>query len=402
MQEIYLDNNSTTIPCAYSKTLLNDWYNKCSNASANNVSGQAGSKLIEEVKKYVNRICSLNDEYYVIFTSGASESNCMIIRMVIDAWHKQIETIPNIVTSAIEHKSIIECLKQLEGEGRISITWVYPNLYGVINPIDVEKAIKNNTALVTIMFANNEIGSINPIKKIGEIAHNKNVPFHTDAVQMFGKLHINIPAFNIDALSMSFHKLYGPKGSGMLIINKKFVEDGKLCGLIAGTQQDSLRGGTENIPYIAASVGAMHQNFTDRQKKNEHLKKLKDLFLELIGKKYPIINYAKFKRTGKGKAFCIFGPDDKNGCLMNTLLLSVIDYDKQFCNVKFKKELEENGIIVSIGSACNTKSKNASHVIMSLKAPPIVRRGILRISFGDSNTEQEINKVAKIFLDIIG
>lgn len=411
---IYLDNNATTRTCDEATKVMTDWIQSCSNPSGSSWLSKASKMLIDKSQKYVNNLCSLKDKYYVLFTSGASESNCTVVQMVIEAWYRNVGSVPHIITSAVEHKSVLDCLKHMQESGRIELTVIEPDMYGIIDPQQVDDAIKKNTALVTIMFANNELGAINCVRKIGEAAHKHNVPFHTDAVQIFGKVQLDIPRFNIDALSMSFHKLYGPPGVGMLIISKAFVDGYGLKSQISGSQQHGLRGGTENIPGIAGATAAMVQNFKNRTVKNQHLMRLRNLLLDTLSRKIPIVPFSEFYDTGnlyetrggkphKGKAICILGPpkDQKNSYLPSTVLISCIDYDKPFCNVKFKKLLESQGVIVSIGSACNTSSKHASHVIQSIKAPPIVKRGILRVSFGDLNTTADVKNFALIFIKSI-
>jgi cysteine desulfurase len=425
---IYLDNNATTRVCDEATRLMTDWIQSCSNISSSNKLGLAGRDLVDKARAEVDRLCSLKGHYHILFTSGASESNCTVLHMVVDAWHKNVGTRPHIVSTSIEHKSILESLHQLSEAKRADVTLVEPNMYGIVDPADVEAAIKKNTALVTVMFANNELGSIQMVRKIGAIAHRHQVPFHTDAVQIFGKIAIDIPSFNIDALSMSFHKLYGPPGMGLLILRKTFVDGYKLQGQISGSQQAGLRGGTENLPGIAGATGALISNFRKRREKNARLEQLRALMLELLtcknpwGYLLPLVEYAEFYddasggaakkveprrlpmhiRTAKrGKALCILGPGEKNSYLPNTLLMSVVDYDKDFCNVKFKKMLETQGVIVSIGSACNTASKNASHVLTAVGAPPIIKRGVLRVSLGDLNTQTDIRNFARIFLQSV-
>jgi cysteine desulfurase len=196
---------------------------------------------------------------------------------------------------------------------------------------------------------------------------------------------------------------------GMLILKKAFVDGYGLQGQISGTQQHGLRGGTENIPGIAGAAAAIIQNFKSRKQKNTKLNQMRELCITLLSKSLPIIPYSDFYDTGDlyekldkhGKALCILGPENYQQYLPSTLLISIIDYDKPFCNIKFKKALEQHGIIVSIGSACNTNSKNSSHVIQSIKAPPVVRRGVLRISFGDYNTTDEVKEFAKIFINAV-
>lgn len=406
---IYLDNNATTRVCDDATRLMTDWIQSCSNISSSNKLGLAGRELVEKAHTAVNSLCQLHGGYHIIFTSGASESNCTILHMVVTAWQKNVGTRPHIVSTTIEHKGLLESLDQLQSQGRADVTLVEPNMYGIVDPADIDVAITKNTALVTVMFANNETGSIQMVRKIGEIAHRHKVPFHTDAVQIFGKLAINIPAFNIDALSMSFHKLYGPPGVGMLIIRKTFVDGYKLQSQIAGSQQAGLRGGTENLPGIAGAVGALVSTFRRRKEKNARLAQLRADLIALLtvknpwGAVLPRVAYSEFynreSHPGKrGKALCILGSDEKNSHLPNTVLMSVVDYDREFCNVNLKKTLDSQGVIVSIGSACNTANKNASHVLTAIGAPAIIKRGVLRVSLGDLNTNADVRNFAKIFL----
>jgi cysteine desulfurase len=409
---IYLDNNGTTRTCDVAARVMTDWIQSCSNPSGSSWLSQASKMLIEKAQASVAKINHLKNDYYVIFTSGASESNCTIIQMVVNAWYAHsAETKPHIVTTSVEHKSVLSCLMN----DRVDATFVEPNMYGVVDPADIEAAIRPNTVLVTVMFANNETGAINHVRRMAEIAHARGVPFHTDAVQIYGKLEIDIPTFGIDALSMSFHKLYGPMACGMLIVRKAFVDGYELKGVIAGSQQYGLRGGTEGVPNIAGGIAALVENFRSRDKKNAHLEALRHQIIKALGAKLPIIPYDQFydtddnpqptpKTRPKGKALCILGPPEtqKNNRLPNTILLSIIDYDHDFCNVKFKKQLETAGVIVSIGSACNTASKSASHVLEALRAPAIVKRGIIRISLGDLNTKAEVAEFCKIFLSLLG
>jgi cysteine desulfurase len=256
------------------------------------------------------------------------------------------------------------------------------------------------------MGANNEIGSINDVKSIGKICKKYNIPFHTDYVQLFGKHRVDLSDGLISSLSVSFHKLYGPLGIGLLIIDKKVMDKYNLCGLNA--TMDPLRGvkiGTPAVPLIAGAIVAMKDNFIKRSIKDKHLLKLRNYILDNLSSHISLFYYDDFitKKIKTIPKICImlFGPhkQDLEKYMHNTILLSVVTCDVQFCNVMLKKYLEKNNVIVSIGSACHTHSKNASHVIRSLNTPPMIRRGVLRISLIDSNTSAEINKFIKIFLD---
>lgn len=369
---IYLDNNGTTKLCKESIKAMNNWLDSCSNPSTGSILGIKAKQMIDNARKYIKKHCGDND-CKVIFTSGASESNCFIIRSIIDKYKGK--KVPTIITSAIEHKSILSLCKDLQDEKRIKLVIVNPDKYGHINPIDVEKKIKENKCikLVSIMAANNEIGTINSIKKIGLIAHKYKIPFHTDAVQIFGKYLMNMKKNNIDALSMSFHKLQGPMGIGMLVVGDNI----ELKSQISGSQQYNLRGGTENVPAIAGAVASIKKTFNNRDRKNKKLLRMRNYLIKELQK-----NKIKFVLLGS-----------KTNPLPNTVCIS-LQYEN-FCNVKLKKYLNKKGVIVSIGSACNTKSKKASHVLTAIKASKKIKRGVLRISMGDSNTKSDLDVFIK-------
>ncbi len=428
---IYFDNNGTTLLCNQAEKVMIKWL-KCYNASSDFSVASDARKLLKYAQDAIHKHCETGgpDKYVVLFTSGGTESNCTVIRMIIEAYHHNIiplaqgEIIPHLVTSSIEHHSILSCLHDLEENKRVEVTYVKPTIHGVITPNSVKEAIKENTCLVTIMYANNEIGTVNHIPEIAKITHEASnrlkqvmgfkftIPFHTDAVQLFGKHRIKMKgdgkSNDIDALSMSFHKLYGPKGVGLLIIKKSLVDGFGINGIMSGSQQHGLRGGTENIAGIAGSIEALKHTFKNRTDKNKHLLKLKKLLIELLGKKYKFADYADYVDQSKDKdrepiELVLLGPPiHEKKVLPNTILLSIVkNKGKPFCNVKFKKKLNRAGVAVSIGSACLTGDKNSSHVIQSINAPDIIKQGVIRISLGDNNTETEIRKFVKIFNHIL-
>ncbi len=394
---IYLDNNGTTQICEQSKKAMIGWLSSRSNPSADSVLARRARQMVEDAKKYILRHCGVRN-YSVVFTSGASESNCLILKSVAESYFLQTNTIPHIITSATEHKSILQCCADLAEQRRAYITYISPNCYGMINPALVKRAIRPNTALISIMAANNEIGCINDIAAISKVAISAKVPFHTDAVQLFGKK--KIPMKNIAAMSMSFHKLYGPMGIGMLLISKNLIKGYKLTGQIAGSQQNGMRGGTENIPAIAGVVASIQCTFTNRAKKNAYMCMLKKRLISGLEKKIPRGDYLDyFKTIPSRNEFVIIGPQHAGNCasmhaLPNTLLLSFAKNDGKFCNTRLKKDLDKKRIVVSVGSACSTSDAKASHVLRAIRAPPVIKRGIIRISLSDSTTAREIDTAA--------
>jgi cysteine desulfurase len=409
---VYLDNNATTIPPEKVGNFMSNWL-YCGNPSASYQSANAAKKLIENTKKYIYDVCETNDtKYSIIFNSGASEGNSFIIRASIESYYAKFKSKCHIITSSIEHKSIITCLNNLSNAGLVDVTYINPNIYGIVKVDNIENSIRKNTILISIMYANNEIGSINPISDIGKLCNKYKIPFHCDIVQAFGKYKINLEDLNINIATLSFHKLYGPAGIGACIINNDFTSGYGIKAQICGSQMGNLRGGTENIIGIAGSLAAMKYNFSNRNKKNEKLIKLRNSIYYALEKEFDegiIENYTEYSKSTelvKPFEFVLIGPNiNSNERLPNTLLIAfcknVEDKDEMFCNTKLKDELYKRGHIISIGSACNTQSDKASHIISNMKLNLIIRRGVVRISLGDNNKSKEIKEFIKNLIECI-
>ena len=401
---IYFDNNATTLICPNSKKVHSEWIG-CYNASSDSKIAKPAKMLLEKASDYVLAHCNVSSATHTaIFTSGGTESNCYIIRSCVKAYKKKLleknsNLKPHIITSSMEHHSIMDCINDLVSSGDIDVSYVSPTIYGTILAEDVEKEIRaGQTCLISIMFANNEVPVINNIEEIGHIAHANRIPMHSDCVQIFGKYKVDMIKHNIDALSASAHKFYGPKGVGLLIINNKLIEGYGLTAEINGTQQHHLRGGTENVAGIAALVAALTWNFSNRKVKNQKLFALRTYTLEKLRKMYPMgnfIDYVNEEQNMPPIEIVSLGPPEDNTAfiLPNTLLISVAkNRGKPFCNVELKKFLDTKNCVVSIGSACLTSSDKASHVLKAIGAPPVIKRGVIRISFGDYNAKAEIGK----------
>lgn len=402
---IYFDNNGTTKLCNEAIKEVTKWLSNYGNPSTDCKLANKSKEMINCGKNYILKHCGVNsNNYSVIFTSGATESNCFILRSMSSAYQKINKQKPHIIISAIEHPSIMACCKSLYDNKCIDLTYILPQSDGSIDPMDVKDAIKKNTCLISIMFANNETGTINNIEEIGKIAKQRKIPFHSDTVQIFGKMRLNIPKYNLDAISVSFHKFYSPLGIGLLIINNNLVNEYQLEGIINGTQQGGLRGGTESVPNIAGAIKGMNVNFINRPIKNKKLKELKLKCIEELEKYWPIIYYEDFDNKQIKNKFdevlVIIG--SKTNCLPNTLLLSFISFKSKICNTQLKKTLESKyNIIVAVGSACSTKSKLASHVLTNMNASDEIKRGVIRISFGDYNKLKEVTKFVKCYVSAI-
>lgn len=403
---IYLDNNATTLICKPAAVEFNRWLS-CFNPSSDSKIAQPAKLELEHAKKYILHHCNATN-HTVIFTSGATESNCFILKSTSESYANIKGIIPHVIISSMEHSSIIDVCKLMEEEGKIELTMVSPNIYGCILPENVEREIKKNTAIISIMYANNETGSINNVKEIANISHKHKIPFHSDCVQIFGKTKINIPELGLDAISVSFHKLYGPKGIGLLIINNDLISGYKLHGQILGHQQNGLRGGTENIPAIASSIEAMKWNFTNRKEKNINLLNMRNYIIDELGKSFTWGNYVDYvnpstsNQTSKKNdiELILLGPpvEHKQFYLPNTLSIAIAkNKEPPFCNINFKKALDRKGIVISIGAACLTSQSTSSHVLDAIMAPPVIKRGVIRISLGDYNTMDDVKKFCKVF-----
>lgn len=404
---IYFDNNATTLVCPPAKKVFMQWAS-CYNPSSDSKIAKPTRQILEKAQDAILDHCGVSTATHTaIFTSGATESNCLVIRSCVKAFRKKLiergsDLQPHIIISATEHHSIVECVHDLSESGELDVSYVEPAIYGNILADDVEKEIKPNTCLVSIMFGNNEIPVINNIERIGAVANKHGIPFHSDCVQVFGKFKIDIRKSNLDALSASAHKFYGLKGIGLLILNNDLIDGYGLTAEINGSQQRGLRGGTENVPAIASLMAALKFAFTNRKAKNKRLFDLRERLLAKLSAEYPMgdfINYASEEKELPAFELVSLGPpnDKKSYILPNTVLLAICkNKGKPFCNVELKKFLDAKNAVISIGSACLTSNDKASHVLNAIGAPPVVKRGVIRISFGDNNTAGEVDKFVNL------
>lgn len=399
--KVYLDNNATTLMPVSAVKAMVEWTNR-GNPSADYEAAKLAKKMLSSFKNYLLQLCQLNIEsqgYQVIFTSGASEANCMLIGAVVCSYRENMGKSPHMVVSSIEHKSILALVESYVDRGLLAVTYVKPMTSGHISPESVERAITAETALVVIMHANNETGALNDIASIGAKAHEKGIPFHSDTAQTFGKVLIKPVEFALDSFCVSFHKLHGPPGVGALIVKREFMEGYKLCPLIFGTQNDGRRGGTENLPGLGGAFAGLRWTETDRRAKNAKTSALKERLVLGLQKLRPVAVFEEYVTRTRVKKkpieiviLSMSMGRYKGKYLPGTLLLSIVKNAlPPVCNGKVKRDLETAGYIVSIGSACNTASTKASHVLGAMGADALIRAGTLRISIGDENTECEID-----------
>lgn len=403
---IYFDNNANTFMPKIVLDAYQQWMNR-GNPSAKYKSAEESRKLMNGFRLYLASLCEIELEgkngYSVIFTSGASESNSTIILSTIIAYKKHTGRIPHIITSEVEHSSVLMSCEHARDSGLAELT-ILPVVNWGIDLDDLAKSIKSNTALVTIMSANNETGVMFDIKNIGAICHKNNVPFHTDAVQLFPKSPIKPNSFNVDAFSVSFHKLHGPIGCGILVLKDSWITGYNLKGIISGTQNYELRGGTENYPAIIASFVATKDTYKGRTVKNSRLQKMTSRIIESLGKSCNVVFMEDFKATADYSAAApvtvvLIQPKNNDLVIPNTILVAV-DRPK-FCNKAAVALLEKEGVIVSVGSACHTGDDQSSHVVIAMGVPKSLQKKVLRISLGDGNTFEEVGMFVKKFVGVI-
>ena len=371
---VYADNAATT---PVSQTVLNAmlpyYTEKYGNPSSLYAVGREAKKALEEARENVaNHLGALPNE--IFFTSGGSEANNWAIKGVAHELAKKGKK--HIITSKFEHHAVLHTTEALEKEGfEVTYLEVYEN--GIVKPEDVEKAIREDTALVTIMYANNEIGTIQPISEIGAICKKHGVLFHTDAVQAVGNVKINVKEENIDLLSLSGHKLHAPKGVGALYVRRGI----RLPNLISGgAQERGKRAGTENVAGIVALSVAMDEAYANLGERNARLIRMRHRLIEGASKiERSRLNGDAVKRLPGNFNMCFEGIEGES------LLL----------------KLDFAGICASSGSACTSGSLDPSHVLLAIGLPHEIAHGSLRISFSDQNTEEDVDYILEVLPGIV-
>jgi len=374
MKRIYLDHAATT-PTANEvvESMIPFFSKNYGNASSLHKEGQICRRIIEECRRKMARFINAK-EGEIIFTSSGTESNNTVLKGI--AFSKLGKEKNHIIISKIEHHAILEPCKFLEKRG-FEITYLDVNKDGLVNPKDVEKAIKKNTLLVSIMHVNNEIGTIQPIGEIGKICKKKRVIFHTDAVQSFGKLAIDVNKLHIDLLSASAHKIYGPKGVGLLYIRRGIEIEPLLHG---GNHEFGLRSSTENVAGIVGFTKAMELCAKNMKKESRRLTYLRD---KLIGAVLKIpntrLNGHATTRIYNNANFSFRGIEGESLVM----------------------HLDMAGISASTGSACSTKELEPSHVLKAIGLDDIEAHGSLRLTLGRSTTEKDIEYTVRKIKDIV-
>jgi cysteine desulfurase len=374
VDRIYLDNAATTpVDKRVLEAMLPYYSDVFGNPSSLHSHGQEAKKAIEEAREKVAKALGADSEE-IYFTSGGSESDNWALKGVAYALKEKGN---HIITTEIEHHAVLHTCRYLEKEG-FKVTYLPVDEYGLVKPEDLKKAITDKTILVSIMFANNEIGTIEPIEELVKIAHEKNVYFHTDAVQAVGNIPIDVKKLDVDLLSLSAHKIYGPKGVGALYIKKGV----KIHSLIqGGTQERNRRAGTENVPGIVG-LGEAIELITKNL--DSHINKLTFLRDKLINGILEKIPYTRLNGHPTKRL-----PGNVN------VSFEFIDGESLILN------LDMAGICASSGSACTSGSLEPSHVLLAIGLSKELARGSLRLTIGKDNTEEDIDKVLEALPQIV-
>ncbi|MFC1482856.1 cysteine desulfurase NifS [Candidatus Margulisiibacteriota bacterium] len=372
---VYLDHNATTYTDSRVIKAMEPYFTKeYGNPSSVYRSAQKNKQKIEEAREAIKNILHAPQDSKLIFTGNGSESDNLAIKGIAYA-NKQKGK--HIITSQTEHHAVLHTCQYLEKQG-FEVTYAPVNNEGIVDVDFIHDALRDDTILISIMYANNETGVIQPIEYITQIAHNKNVLLHTDAVQVVGKKKINIESLGVDLLTMSAHKFYGPKGVGALYMRKGIKIDPQIHG---GDQEFKLRAGTENIAGIIGMTEALKIADKECEEKWKKEKEMRDGLEKGLLEKIPdcIVNGHREKR------------------LANTLNI-IVQYVE---GESMLLHLDDAGIAASSGSACTSGSLDPSHVLLAMGISAAIAHGSLRFSFGKVNTMNDVKYVLEILPPIV-
>ncbi len=374
MKTVYVDNAATTAMSDTAIKAMTPYLKEVyGNPSSLHTVGQVAKEALEKFRAEIAQ-CLNCDAREVYFTSGGSEADNQAIRSAAANGARKGKK--HIVTTAFEHHAVLHTLKKLEKEG-FEVTYLPVHADGLITASEVEAAIRPDTALVTVMYANNEVGTILPIREIGEVCRKAQVVFHTDAVQAVGHIPVDVQADNIDMLSLSAHKFHGPKGVGALYCRRGIVLNTFVDG---GAQERGKRAGTENIAGIAAMAAALKEACANMEKTAKHVTALRDGLIDgLLKIPHSKLNGDRVKRLPSNINMCFEGIEGE-GLLLH---------------------LDARGICASSGSACTSGSLDPSHVLLALGLPHEVAHGSLRISLSEGNTQKDAEEILKAVPEVV-
>lgn len=371
---IYADNAATTrMSRAVIDAMIPLMEERYGNPSSLYSIGQQAREELEhareEIASYINA-----EPREVLFTSGGSEADNQAIRSVAEIGRKAGKM--HIISTAFEHHAVLHTLKRLEDEG-FSVTLLDVHEDGLVRVEDLESAIREDTCLVTIMFANNEIGTVQPIRELGAVCRRHGIPFHTDAVQAMGHLPIDVEADNIDLLSASAHKFHGPKGVGFLYARKGI----RLTNLIeGGAQEHGKRAGTENVVSAVGMAVALRESIANMEGDAAHMAALRDrLIAGLREIPHSVLNGDAVRRLPGNVSFCFEGIEGESLLLL----------------------LDDRGICASSGSACTSGSLEPSHVLLAIGRVHDVAHGSLRLTLDEGATEEEVDYIIRNVREVV-
>ena len=371
---IYADNAATTkMSAAAIQTMIDSAQNDWGNPSSLYAHGQRAKEILEQAREDVARVIGAAPRE-ILFTSGGSEADNQAILSAAALGRRTGKK--HIISSAFEHHAVLHTLKKLEKEG-FDITLLDVHEDGLIRPEELAAAIRDDTCLVSIMFANNEIGTVQPIRELGAICREKGVLFHTDAVQAVGHVPVNVAEDNIDLLSASAHKFHGPKGVGFLYARRGVVLQNLIEG---GAQEHGKRAGTENVPGIAAMATALTEANSHMAQNAAHLTAMRDRLIAGIGQiPHSALNGDAEHRLPGNVNFCFEGIEGESLLLL----------------------LDDKGIQASSGSACTSGSLDPSHVLLAIGRVHDVAHGSLRLSIGEDITEAEVEEIIRSVREVV-
>jgi cysteine desulfurase len=367
--KIYLDNSATTpLNPHVLEAMLPFFTDKFGNASSIHSFGREANRAVSEAREIIAECINARPSE-IYFTSGGTESDNWALKGAVYVSKNKYK---HIITTQIEHPAILNTCTELEKQN-VEITYMNPSKEGMINPKELSNLITENTILTSIMFANNEIGTLQPIKEAATICREQSVLFHTDAVQAMDSQKIDVKELGIDMLSMSAHKFYGPKGIGVL-----FVKTGSRLGKLinGGEQERGLRAGTTPTPLIVGMAKALEISVRDREKNNQRILRLRNIFIDRVLSEIPYV-YLNGNRENR---------------LPNNVNLSFAFIEGESVLMR----LDLAGIAVSSGSACASGSLEASHVILSLGVKEELAHSTIRFSLGVDTTEQQMDYVFNV------
>ena len=370
---IYADHAATTKMSATAMAAMVKGWEIYGNPSSLHTIGQEAAVVLQQAREQI-AACLDADPKEIYFTSGGSEADNQALRSAAAIGKRQGKM--HIISTAFEHHAILHCLEELKAEG-FSVTLLDVHENGMVTAGQVEAAIQPDTCLVSVMYANNEIGSVMPIAEIGAVCRKHNVLFHTDAVQAVGHIPVSVKNDHIDMLSLSAHKFHGPKGIGVLYAKKGV----RLHTLIAGgAQERGKRAGTENIPAILGMAAALQEACDHMEENTQHCKALRDRLIAGLSQiPHSVLNGDPVHRLPSNVHFCFEGIEGESLLLL----------------------LDQKGICASSGSACTSGSLDPSHVLLAIGRPHEIAHGSLRLSLGEENTMAEVEYMLEAIPEVV-